>query len=358
MSRSLKVSPQYIQQVKLALKRNGFPSQMALATQVGLNRATIVNFLNGKAVDYLNFVEISEKLGLDWQAIALLEESEPKAAAANLLVNLTNSQASIPSDLVGKTVGGRYRIIKLLSKREYGEMYLAEDERLPNNPRRIIKRVRSESSETARKLLREAQVLSQLGDHPQIPALFDSFEEDGCFYLVQQFIEGHNLSQELLEGQPWRELQVITLLQDILEILTFVHRFNVIHRNINPQNLIRRHTDNKVVLTNFVSVKQINTGQERTFAGSSAYIPPEQAMGRPKLCSDIYAVGIVGIQAVTGLHPKKLGVDKLDIIWRDKAQINSELANVLEKMALSDYHQRYQSAEEALQAFQGLRTFR
>lgn len=344
MSRALKVSPEYIQKVKLAVKRNSFPSQSALANEVGFNRSTIVRFLNGKPVDYLIFVEICEKLGLDWQAIALLGDSEPEDATTNQL----------QLDLVGTTIGERYKIIKLLGTGEYGKTYLAEDERLPNNPRRFIKQLRSESGETSKQLLREAQVLGQLNDYPQIPILFDSLEEEGNFYLVQQFIDGHNLSQELIEGQPWSEPKTISLMREILEILKFVHRFGVIHRAIHPQNLIRHHTDNKLVLTNFGSVKRISTWQGRTFSGISAYIPPEQAMGRPKLCSDIYAVAILGIQALTGLHPNKLEGDGTDIIWRDKVMVRPELANILDKMVISDYRQRYQSVEEVLQAFQQL----
>jgi serine/threonine-protein kinase len=267
-------------------------------------------------------------------------------------------QSTILSGLLGQTICERYKIIELLGQGEYGKTFLAEDERLPNNPRRVIKRLRSESGETTGKFHREAAVLSQLGDHPQIPTLFDSFEEEGYFYLVQQYIEGHALSQELIEGQPWSEPQVIVLLREILEILEFVHRRKVIHRNINPQNLIRRDTDGKLVLSNFGAVKRINTRQGRTFTGSSAYIPPEQAMGFPELCSDIYAVGIIGIQALTGLHPDQLEVDRLDIIWHNQAQVSPELANVLDEMVCSDDHQRYPSAEEALQAVRGLRAFR
>jgi serine/threonine protein kinase len=356
-SRSLKIDPKCINKAKLALTRNRFPSQVALATELGFARSTVNNFFNSRPVERLNFVEICEKLALDWQEIALLEDYQPEDTAANQLVNLTINQESRLPDLVGTTIGGRYKIIELLGKEKNGETYVAVHEHLPNNPQRVIKRLKSESSETARHLFREAQVLSQLGDHPHIPTLFDSFDEDGYFYLVQQFIDGYNLSQELIEGQPWSEPQVIALMRDILEILKFVHRCKLIHRNINPHNLIRCHTDNKLVLINFGSVKQISTGQERSYAGSPAYTPPEQAMGRPKLCSDIYAVGILGIQALSGLHPKKLEGEGIDIIWRNKAQVSPELANLLDKMVCSDDHQRYQSAEEALQAFQGLETF-
>lgn len=168
---------------------------------------------------------------------------------------------------------------------------------------------------------------------------------------------GHALSQELIEGQPSSEPQIIALLQDTLEILVFVHQQNVIHRDIKTQNLIRLASNSKIVLINFGAVKQISTGQTRTFAGTDGYMPAEQGSGTPRLCSDIYAVGILGIQALTSLHPKKLKADYNtgDIVWRDKApQVSPNLANLVRY----DFTARYPSAAEALQALQGLCTYR
>ncbi|RAM52156.1 MAG: ATP-binding protein [Hapalosiphonaceae cyanobacterium JJU2] len=75
MARSLKVAPRYIEKVKSAVQRNGYPSQQVLASEVGLSLSTVKNFLNSKPVDYLNFLELSKKLGLDWQKIAYQEPS-------------------------------------------------------------------------------------------------------------------------------------------------------------------------------------------------------------------------------------------------------------------------------------------
>src|SRR3569832_801233 len=78
MARSLRVAPEYIQKVKSALQRNGYPSQQLLAENVGVSLSTVKNFLGGKPVDYLNLVELSERLGQAWQAIAYKEpETQP-----------------------------------------------------------------------------------------------------------------------------------------------------------------------------------------------------------------------------------------------------------------------------------------
>ncbi|MHC5827751.1 MAG: protein kinase domain-containing protein, partial [Nostoc sp.] len=139
-----------------------------------------------------------------------------------------------------------------------------------------------------------------------------------------------------------------------LEVLAFVHKHNIIHRDIKPQNLMRRHTDQKIVLIDFGSIKKISAlGAGLTIAvGTPGYMPSEQAKGKPKLCSDIYAVGMIGIQALTGLIPEQLQEDPNtgEVIWRDKAQVSGALANVLDTMVCDRYNQRYQSATEALQA--------
>jgi len=82
------------------------------------------------------------------------------------------------------------------------------------------------------------------------------------------------------------------------------------------------------------------------------YMAPEQQNGTPLLCSDIYAVGIVAIQALTGLHPARLPVDYNtgNIVWRNNAQVSQTFADILDKMVCFSFPNRYQSAAEALQA--------
>ena len=263
--------------------------------------------------------------------------------------------------ILQKLLRMRYRIREHLVSTEYSNTYLAEDENLPDRPLCLVKRLKSQSERTRQLFDRETRLLYRLGQHDLIPELLARFEENGYFYLVYQFIEGQPLYQELIQGQPWEEHQVIALLKDILEVLVFVHKENVIHRDLHPQNLIRRTSDGKIVLIDFGAVKEINTsqnsiGQTKSCGGTQQdYIPPEQAIGSPKLCSDIYAVGLIGIQALTGMRPKQLRVDNLgNLIWQNKATVTPELASVLDKMVLYAFPQRYPSATEALQALQNL----
>jgi len=292
---------------------------------------------------------------------------EEKVVGANLWdcimrsVQKGTQPAKSVDPILQKLLRMRYRIREHLVSTEYSNTYLAEDENLPDRPLCLVKRLKTQSERTSQLFDRETRVVYRLGKHDRIPELLARFEEDGYFYLVSQFIEGQPLYQELIEGQPWEEHQVIALLKDILEVLVFVHKQDVIHRDVHPQNLIRRTSDGKIVLIDFGAVKEINTsqnsiGQTKSCGGTQQdYIPPEQAIGSPKLCSDIYAVGLIGIQALTGMRPKQLRVDNLgNLIWQKNATVTPEFARVLDQMVLYAFPQRYPSATEALQALQNL----
>ena len=296
-------------------------------------------------------------------------EPEERVVGANLWECMMRTVQKDPKPpksvdpILEKLLRMRYRIKEHFVSTEYSDTYLAEDENLPDRPLCLVKRLKSQSEKTSKLFDRETRVLYRLGQHDRIPELLARFEEDGYFYLVYQFIEGQPLYQELIQGQPWEEHQVIALLKDILEVLVFVHKQNVIHRDLHPQNLIKRSSDSKIVLIDFGAVKEINTSQNNTSPTQTRscggtqqeYIPPEQAIGSPKFCSDIYAVGIVGIQALTGMRPKQLNFDNLgNLIWQKNATVTPQFASVLDQMVLYAFPQRYPSATEALEALKNL----
>lgn len=275
--------------------------------------------------------------------------------------------------MLGTIIGGRYQIKEHLGGGGFGQTFLASDRHLPGKPNCVVKQLKPQVDgqaawQAANRLFdREAEVLYQLGSHDQIPRLFAHFEENREFYLVQEFVEGRVLNKELKRDVRFPTEQVVEFLQDVLSTLVFVHDQQVIHRDIKPSNLIRRQRDNKIVLIDFGAVKHIG-GQsmawedETTFTiavGSSGYMPNEQLAGRPRYCSDVYSLGIVGIQMLTGLSPAKLRYDPRtgEILWRDRVpQLNLELADILDQMVRYDYRQRYQSAKDAMAALQVLAT--
>ncbi|PSB56073.1 serine/threonine protein kinase, partial [filamentous cyanobacterium CCP1] len=270
------------------------------------------------------------------------------------MINLPNGEVKL---------GGRYQIVSYLGGGGFGQTYLAQDNHLPGQPRCVVKHLKpkltdDESLAMAHRLFEtEAQVLYRLSDFHQIPRLLAHFEENQEFYLVQEFIDGDNLSQELAPGNRFTEVQTIALLQEILAVLVYLHQHHVIHRDLKPSNLIRRRRDHRIVLIDFGAVKQLSTQIQthghstRTIAiGSPGYMPSEQMAGKPRFCSDLYAVGMIGIQALTGLHPKSLPEDARtsEIIWRDRAEVSPRLGDILDKMVRYDFRERDQTALEVL----------
>jgi serine/threonine protein kinase/Tfp pilus assembly protein PilF len=266
--------------------------------------------------------------------------------------------------MIGTILRGRYAIIQQLGSGGFGETYIAEDRDLPGSPKCVVKRLKPQSNDpfvlqTAKRLFdTEAAVLYQLGNNDQIPRLMAHFEENQQFYLVQELVDGRDLSQELLPGVRWSESQVLSFLRDTLGILEFVHQQNVIHRDIKPANIIRRFSDNKLALIDFGAVKEIRslvtTMQAQSGSsvaiGTPGYMPGEQAVGKPRFSSDIYALGMTAIQSLTGMPPEQLKEDITtgEISWRSHAQVSEATARVIDKMVRSHFRDRYQSTSEVL----------
>ncbi|MDZ7956216.1 tetratricopeptide repeat protein [Nostoc sp. DedQUE09] len=254
---------------------------------------------------------------------------------------------------------GHYQILKTLNDGEKEKTYLVEDVNL-NGQEFIVKQLcLLNSNPQALTILRrlfasKAETLEKLGqEHDKIQKLIASFEENEEFYLVQEFIPGNPLTDEIIQGQLIKEDQVISLLSEILETLVIVHSYGIIHRNITPANIIRRESDKKLVLVNLGTFNEaINNTVE-----NSEYMPIEQINGNLKYNSDIYALGIVAIAALKALPANEISnlrsqKNKLtgEILWRDKnLKVNRKLAKIINKMVRFDYRKRYQYATEVLE---------
>jgi serine/threonine protein kinase len=273
--------------------------------------------------------------------------------------------------MVTQLLDGRYQIIEVIESGEYGQTYIAKDTRRPGEPLCFVKHLRPGNQDpklisTARRLFqKEAEILEKLGQHEQIPQLYAYFEKNQEFFLVEAFIPGHSLADELTPGKPLSEPEVINLLKEILEILEFVHNNQVIHRDIKPANLVRRESDQKLMLIDFGAVKEISIEQQNTPTvriGTLEYMPVEQFNYNPQFNSDIYAVGIIGIQALTGSPTYELSKlrnhnngNSGEILWHHLAVFSPEFKDILDKMVHYDYHQRYETTQEVLKAINFLR---
>ncbi|MGC9502318.1 protein kinase domain-containing protein [Baaleninema sp.] len=264
-------------------------------------------------------------------------------------------------------LNGRYCAIKVLGQGGFGATFAARNVALPGNPICAIKQLRVASNnpnaiERARLLFeREATTLGKIGNHPQVPTLLDYFELDGQFYLVQEYVKGMTLKQEVKRFGCFDEFQVRAVLDEVLVLLKYFQSQTVIHRDIKPANIIRRSLDNRLVAIDFGAVKDEvshtaildpdDPTPNTSFAiGTPGFAPPEQMAMHPVYASDIYALAATCLYLLTGKSPRRLGYDPLtgSICWRDRVQVSDNLAYVLDKMLQPVLAQRYQSAEEVL----------
>ena len=198
-------------------------------------------------------------------------------------------------------LNNRYRATRILGRGGFATTFLAIDQTLPGTPECVIKQLRPVVSaphilEMSRELFqREAAILGKIGNHPHLPRLLDYFELEQEFYLIQEYIGGATLQQEVRRFGPFEEPMVLTVLQEVLPLMEYLHNQQVIHRDIKPANIIRRSFDNKLVLIDFGAVKDqvsqtaIANPHEHstltTFAvGTPGFAPPEQMANATRLC--------------------------------------------------------------------------
>ncbi|MEH2375996.1 tetratricopeptide repeat protein [Nostoc sp.] len=261
-------------------------------------------------------------------------------------------------------LNGHYQILKVLNDREDGKTYLVENVNFPGSEF-IVKQLRPPSSNPQsltilrRLFASKAATLEKLGqENDKIQKLIAYFEENEEFYIVQEFISGNPLTDEIIPGQPLREDQVISLLLEILEILVIIHSYGVIHRDINPGNIIRQESDKKLVLVNVGTFNEAITST----VDNLEYMPIEQVNGNLKYNSDIYALGMVAIAALKGLPAKEISnlrsqKNQLtgEILWDHKnLKVNRKLAKIINRMVRFDYRKRYQYATEVLNDLKNL----
>ncbi|CDM96988.1 bifunctional serine/threonine-protein kinase/formylglycine-generating enzyme family protein [Limnospira indica] len=253
----------------------------------------------------------------------------------------------------------RYYAKSILGQGGFGRTFLAVDDFKPSKPPCVIKQFLPQAQGTAtlekaaQLFDQEAQRLELLGKHSQIPELLAYFTADNRQYLIQEFIEGDTLQQELDNQGAFTENQIISLLKDLLPVLYFVHKHKVIHRDIKPENIIRRASDNKLVLVDFGAAKQVHSTSMSvtgTVIGSAEYCAPEQAMGKPQYGSDLYSLGVTCLYLLTQVSPSDL-YDPLESqwVWREHLngnQVSDKLGKILERLVETVFKKRYQSVAE------------
>ena len=261
----------------------------------------------------------------------------------------------------------RYRALEIIGEGGFGRTFKAVDEFNPSKPLCVIKQFfptakDSKNIQKATELFeQEAIRLETLGKHPQIPELFAHFIQDDRPYLVQEYIAGQNLAEELATVGVFSESQIRELLNEMLPVLEFIHNHQVIHRDIKPENMIRLANSDEdkilkhsLVLVDFGAAKftsKTALAKTGTVIGSAAYIAPEQVRGKAVFASDIYSLGLTCIYLLTGVEPFDLFDSAEDAwIWRDylKNPVSFQLGQIIDKMLQTATKNRYQTGQAVL----------
>jgi serine/threonine protein kinase len=265
----------------------------------------------------------------------------------------------------------RYRIIGELGEGGCGVTLLAEFLGSPNKRPRVLKRLQpAEQNLSALKFIKEsfekeAKHLEILGEKcKQVPKFYDYFEAQGQIHIVQEYIEGKTIS-DLVSAGPMGEFAVRAVLKSALEALECVHSFNIIHRDINPKNIILRKRDGSVVLIDFGVVKEIAKAsldaegkiKSAYVVGSPGFISPQQIVGEHSFSNDLYSLGMTAIYAFTGIHPKQMESDLQTgkESWQKYAHaISSAFKAFLDKAVDRSSDKRFQTAREMREALDRL----
>ncbi|NEP81145.1 MAG: tetratricopeptide repeat protein [Okeania sp. SIO3B3] len=274
---------------------------------------------------------------------------------------------------IGQIVDKRYRFIKPISSSILGQTYLATDTHRPNSPQCLVREIRlsnfkQKNQEVILSVFQEkAEKIYHLSQHNGLPNLLAYCEENNNIYLVEDYIVGLSLTEELAIGKLLPEVEVIKILKDVLEILAFIHSHGEIHGKITPANLILRELDGKLVLIDFGFKREITRILEQkkqlliskngsqNDSDSLADISLEENQKELDKNSDIYALGIIAIQALTGLSTQDLLKQQqnnntlgLEIPWQNLQVCSLKLSNIIDKMINTQGKQHYDSASEAL----------
>ncbi len=299
----------------------------------------------------------------------------------------------------------RYCPIQPLGEGGFGRTYLAVDQQIPSQPPCVIKQFHfqppnTESYQKAAKLFRQEAVrLDQLGKHPQIPQILAHFEQNKQLFLVQEYIAGKTLDQELQKSGVFSEYKILELLRGLLPVLQFIHQYQIIHRDIKPANIIRRSltsappkapqpleresdqkkkiqtesqrrlplpppplssqrhsTEKQIILIDFGVAKLLTSktvNRTGTVIGSPQFMAPEQYRGKAFPASDLYSLGVTCLYLMTRISPNEM-YDLLKEEWKwrnflpDKNRVSSQLGQILDRLVEPKINQRYPTAEQVL----------
>src|SRR5215470_9554771 len=270
---------------------------------------------------------------------------------------------------------GNYRVLEYVGSGGFGSVFKAED---VNSPGRIVAikelhKKHTRSTVIKQRFFQEALAMARL-DHPNLPRLYTFGEDNGCYYLVMEFVSGSPLNEELEDKGPFTSDRAVPIITQVLDAVGYAHKNGVIHRDLKPDNIILvrdklvRDKDSIVVKVLDFGIAKMVGGENLTMTGEGfgtpSYMSPERILGRSEvdLRTDIYSVGIILFEMLTGQVPFHTTSTDPALFWAEMRRlhetepipsltsfgVSAELEAVIRKATAKRLEDRYSTAEEML----------
>ena len=259
----------------------------------------------------------------------------------------------------GAKISDRYQIIKTLGEGGMANVYLANDTILDRNVAvKVLRGDLANDEKFVRRFQREALSASSLS-HPNIVEMYDVGEDDGQYYIVMEYVDGKTLKQVLKQRGKLSITEVVDIMLQLTDGMAHAHDAYIIHRDIKPQNIMIL-SNGMIKITDFGVATALNSTQltqTNSVMGTVHYLPPEQAQGKGStIRSDIYSMGIMMYELLTGLVPYK-GENAVEIalkhlkeplpsVRKINSSIPQSIENVIIRATAKNPKNRYVDARE------------
>jgi serine/threonine protein kinase len=254
--------------------------------------------------------------------------------------------------LLGQVVG-KYQILSNLGSGGFGTVFLARDTWID---KKVAIKVPHRQSGGSDDMLQEPRLLAAL-DHPNIVGIMTAERVEGCFFIVMEYIKGESLEAVLDREKSLDIPRALSYTLQILKGVDHAHEASILHRDLRPANVLVSESG-LLKVADFGTSRLLEKSHATTIIGSPPYMAPEQFKGRAVLSSDIYSVGVMLYQMLTGtlpyFSPNPAQLEKLVAQGRltppklRNNQIPREISDIVMKSLAPEVSERYQRAAELI----------
>lgn len=264
--------------------------------------------------------------------------------------------------MIGQRISGRYEVLETIGGGGMANVYKARDIILDRLVAvKVLQPQFSKDEQFIRRFRREAQAATSLA-HPNVVSIYDVGEDDNTYFIVMEYVEGKTLKELIKEKGPLSVEEALDYMEQMLGAIAHAHANHIIHRDIKPHNILIRH-DGVVKVTDFGIARAISSAtitHTNSIVGSVHYLSPEQARGgHVTYKSDIYSLGIVLYEMVTGALPfngdtaVSIAIKHLQSEIPSAKKLNPSLPqsveNIIRKATCKDPLKRYGSVHEMIE---------